>query len=71
MRVKRGAWAAFSVRLSRTLNRRKPNRVQLGLMAVVFVLLIGGMEVLALKVGSFNLPLPSDGHPAVADHPKH
>ncbi|WP_344405701.1 hypothetical protein [Actinomadura nitritigenes] len=40
-------------------------------MAVVFVLLIGGMEVLALKVGSFNLPLPSDGHPAVADHPKH
>jgi hypothetical protein len=40
-------------------------------MAVVFVLLIGGMEVLALKVGSFNLPLQSKGHPAVADHPKH
>ncbi|MER6809331.1 hypothetical protein ACQPZ8_43280 [Actinomadura nitritigenes] len=53
------------------MNRRKPNRVQLGLMAVVFVLLIGGMEVLALKVGSFNLPFPSEGHPAVADHPTH
>ncbi|MFB4303504.1 hypothetical protein [Actinomadura sp. NTSP31] len=44
--------------------------MQLGVMAVVFVLLVGGMEVLALKAGSFNLPLPSDGHPAVADHTK-
>ncbi|WP_344270023.1 hypothetical protein [Actinomadura napierensis] len=44
--------------------------MQLGLMAVAFVLLVGGMEVVALKAGSFNLPLPSDGHPAVADHPK-
>ncbi|MDL4814509.1 hypothetical protein [Actinomadura opuntiae] len=66
--MKRGTWAAFRDGLNRRLEGRKPNRVQLGLMAVVFVLLVAGMEVLALKTGSFSLPLPSDGHPAVADH---
>ncbi|MFI0479545.1 hypothetical protein [Actinomadura sp. 9N215] len=46
------------------------NRTRLGLLAVAFVLVIGVMEVLALKLGSFDFPVPSDqGHPAVADNP--
>jgi hypothetical protein len=71
VRVNRGGRAAFSGKLSGKLKIRKPNRAQLGLMAVVFVLLVAGGEALALKIGAFNLPLPSDSHPAVADHPKH
>ncbi|NDU72305.1 hypothetical protein GWI34_06660 [Actinomadura sp. DSM 109109] len=44
------------------------NRRKLGLAAVAFVLVIGVMEVLALKLGSLEFSLPSNsGHPAVAD----
>ncbi|QXJ21899.1 hypothetical protein AGRA3207_002808 [Actinomadura graeca] len=42
------------------------NRKRLGLLAVAFVLVIGLMEVLALKVGSLEFSLP-DKKPAVAD----
>ncbi|MFI0367393.1 hypothetical protein ACH35V_05910 [Actinomadura sp. 1N219] len=47
------------------------NRTRLGLLAVAFVLVIGVMEVLALKLGSMDFPVPSSesGHPAVADNP--
>ncbi|RKS76582.1 hypothetical protein BZB76_1938 [Actinomadura pelletieri DSM 43383] len=46
------------------------NRKKIGLLAVAFVLVIGVMEVLALKIGSMDLPLPSEpGHPAVAERP--
>ncbi|QKG25285.1 hypothetical protein ACTIVE_6936 [Actinomadura verrucosospora] len=71
MRVNRGGQAAFSGKLGGKLKIKKPTRAQLGLMAVVFVLLVAGGEVLALKMGSFNVPLAPDSHPAVADHPKH
>jgi hypothetical protein len=71
VRVNRGGRAAFSGKLGGRPTFKKPNRAQLGLMAVVFVLLVAGGEVLALKMGAFNVPLGSDAHPAVADHPKH
>ncbi|MGH3240780.1 MAG: hypothetical protein ACRDNL_10380 [Spirillospora sp.] len=45
-------------------------RKRLGLLAVAFVLAIGLMEVLALKLGSYDFPVQSErGHPAVADKP--
>jgi hypothetical protein len=48
----------------RGLNRRK-----LGLMAVTLILAVGVMEVLALRLGSLDFPVPSKSrqHPAVAD----
>ncbi|WP_165964305.1 hypothetical protein [Actinomadura sp. KC216] len=47
------------------------SRRRLGLLAVAFVLVIGVMEVLALKIGSLDFPVPSSGagHPAVAENP--
>ncbi|WP_171064262.1 hypothetical protein [Actinomadura soli] len=44
-------------------------RTRLGLLAVAFVLVIGVMEVLALKLGSMDFTVPSSGHPAVAENP--
>ncbi|WP_165969353.1 hypothetical protein [Actinomadura sp. KC06] len=46
-------------------------RTRLGLLAVAFVLVIGVMEVLALKLGSMDFPVPSSDsrHPAVAEDP--
>ncbi|WP_157430431.1 hypothetical protein [Actinomadura macra] len=44
------------------------NRKKLGLLAVAFVLVVGLMEVLALKVGSMEFAVP-DKKPAVADKP--
>ncbi|WP_281292133.1 hypothetical protein [Actinomadura decatromicini] len=39
-------------------------------MAVAFVLIVGVMEILALKLGSMDFPVPSGGgHPAIADNP--
>ncbi|KAB2380749.1 hypothetical protein [Actinomadura montaniterrae] len=69
--MNRGGRAAFGGKLGGKLTIGKPSRAQLGLIAVVFVLLVAGGEVLALKMGAFNVPLGSDAHPAVADHPKH
>lgn len=43
------------------------DRKKLGLLAVAFVLVVAVMEIAALKVGSFDFPLPSDSQPAVAD----
>ncbi|MEV3922323.1 hypothetical protein [Actinomadura coerulea] len=44
------------------------NRRKLGLAAVAFVLVIGVMEVLALRLGSLEFSLPSKSdHPVVAD----
>ena len=49
----------------RVLDRKK-----LGLLAVAFVLVVGVLEVLALKVGSFDFPVPArSAPPAVADQP--
>ncbi|MFA1548463.1 hypothetical protein [Actinomadura chokoriensis] len=46
------------------------DRKKLGLLAVAFVLLVGVMEVLALKVGSLDFPVPTASqHPAVAEDP--
>ncbi|QKW38872.1 hypothetical protein HUT06_36620 [Actinomadura sp. NAK00032] len=46
------------------------NRKKLGLLAVAFVLVVGAMEMAALKIGSFDFPVPSGAqHPAVADNP--
>jgi len=44
------------------------NRKKLGLLAVAFVLVIGLMEVLALKAGSLEFSIPAT-KPAVADKP--
>lgn len=48
---------------------RGVDRKRLGLMAVAFVLVVGVMEVLALKLGSMEVPFPSGSQqqPAVAD----
>jgi hypothetical protein len=47
------------------LNRRK-----LGLVAVALILVVGVMEVLALRLGSLEFPVPAGPrHPAVADEP--
>ncbi|NKZ06968.1 hypothetical protein [Actinomadura latina] len=44
------------------------DRKKLGLLAVAFVLVVGVMEVAALKVGSFDFPVPSGSQqPAIAD----
>jgi hypothetical protein len=43
------------------------DRKKLGLLAVAFVLVVGVMEVVALKVGSFDFPVPSSSQPAIAD----
>ncbi|MGP4026652.1 hypothetical protein [Actinomadura sp. 3N407] len=44
------------------------DRKRLGFMAVVFVLVVGVMEVLAVKLGSMEVPFPSSSpQPAVAD----
>lgn len=43
------------------------NRKKLGLLAVAFVLVVAVMEVAALKVGSFDFPVPSSSQPAIAD----
>ena len=44
------------------------DRKKLGLMAVAFVFLVGVMEVLALKLGSMEIPLPTgDQQPTVAE----
>ncbi len=49
---------------------RDLNRKKLGLLAVAFVLLVGAMEMAALKLGSLDFPVPSGAqHPAVADDP--
>lgn len=49
----------------RVLDRKK-----LGLLAVAFVLVVGLMEVMALRIGSFEFPAPSNSqHPAIADNP--
>jgi hypothetical protein len=46
------------------------DRKKLGLLAVAFVLLVGVLEIAALKIGSFDFPVPSGAeHPAVADNP--
>ncbi|GGT58702.1 hypothetical protein [Actinomadura citrea] len=46
------------------------NRRKLGLMAVALILAVGVMEVLALRLGSLEFPVPSKSrHPAVADQP--
>ncbi|WP_165950471.1 hypothetical protein [Actinomadura sp. GC306] len=46
------------------------DRKRLGLWAVAFVLVVGVMEVLALKLGSLELPLPTGPErPTVADRP--
>ncbi|GAA4236305.1 hypothetical protein GCM10022254_45600 [Actinomadura meridiana] len=51
------------------MDRKKLDRKRLGLLAVAFVLVIGVMEVLALKLGSMDLATQSgsDTKPAVAD----
>ncbi|MFG2085737.1 MULTISPECIES: hypothetical protein [unclassified Spirillospora] len=45
------------------------DRKRLGLMAVAFVLVVGVMEVLAVKLGSMEVPFPAgpQQQPAVAD----
>ncbi|GAA1849698.1 hypothetical protein GCM10009736_15370 [Actinomadura bangladeshensis] len=43
------------------------DRKKLGLLAVAFVLVVAVMEIAALKVGSFDFPLPSGSQPAIAD----
>ncbi|WP_165970643.1 hypothetical protein [Actinomadura sp. 6K520] len=44
------------------------DRKRLGLMVVAFVLVVGVMEVLALKLGSMELPIPTGPEePTVAD----
>lgn len=45
------------------------NRTKIGLLAVAFVLIVGVMEILALKLGSMDFLVPSGTeHPAVADN---
>ncbi|MFC6884054.1 MULTISPECIES: hypothetical protein [Actinomadura] len=47
------------------------DRKRLGLLAVAFVLIVGVMEILALRLGSLEFPV-QDGkadRSAVADHP--
>ncbi|MFS2295565.1 MAG: hypothetical protein FWJ90_23200 [Actinomadura sp.] len=41
------------------------DRKRLGLLAVAFVLVVGVMEALALKLGSMELPLPTGPEPPV------
>ncbi|WP_165959201.1 hypothetical protein [Actinomadura sp. KC345] len=44
------------------------DRKRLGLIAVGFVLVVGLMEVLALKLGSMEVPFPAgNDQPAVAE----
>ena len=44
------------------------DRKRLGLIAVGFVLIVGLMEILALKLGSMEVPFPSgEPQPAVAE----
>ncbi|CND60220.1 Uncharacterised protein [Mycobacterium tuberculosis] len=43
------------------------DRKKLGLLAVAFVLVVCVMEVVAVKVGSFDFPVPSNSQPAIAD----
>ena len=60
MQFIRGLWGDSRVR---GLDRKR-----LGLLGVAFVLVVGVMEVLALKLGSMELPLPTGPErPAVAD----
>jgi hypothetical protein len=53
------------------LKVRGSDRRRLGLLAVAFVVVVGVMEVLALKLGSMDFPTPSgaDSPPAIADRP--
>ncbi|GAA4147648.1 hypothetical protein GCM10022416_41240 [Actinomadura keratinilytica] len=44
---------------------RRMSRLRLGLVIVVLALAVAGMEVAALRLGSFELPLPTSQ--AVAD----
>ncbi|WP_157406305.1 hypothetical protein [Actinomadura chibensis] len=46
------------------------NRTKLGLMVVAFVVIVGVMEILAVKLGSLDFLVPSGAeHPAIADNP--
>ncbi|WP_165495194.1 hypothetical protein [Actinomadura roseirufa] len=46
------------------------NRKKVGLLAVAFVVVVGAMEVLALRLGSFDFPDPEKKpRPAVAENP--
>lgn len=56
----------IAVRRARPAVRKvRGDRRRLAVVAVVFVLLVGGMELLALKLGSFNVPFAGDD-PATA-----
>ncbi|MEO3822310.1 hypothetical protein [Actinomadura sp. B10D3] len=47
------------------------SRKKVGLWAVGLILAVGVMEILALRLGSLEFPVPSDSErrPAVADQP--
>ncbi|WP_165978239.1 hypothetical protein [Actinomadura darangshiensis] len=45
------------------------SRRKLGLVAVAFVLVVGVLEVAALRLGSLEFPTPGNSQPAVADQP--
>ncbi|MFC5179925.1 hypothetical protein [Actinomadura harenae] len=52
-----------------TVRKVRGDRRRLAALAVLFVLLVGGMELLALKLGAFNVPFAGDDAPtAMADH---
>ena len=66
----RSSYVRFDLRFWGFEGVRVLDRKKLGLLAVTFVLVIGVMEVLALRIGSFDFPVPSSSqHPAIADHP--
>ncbi|WP_157430086.1 hypothetical protein [Actinomadura oligospora] len=52
-----------------TVRKVRGDRRRLAVVAVLFVLLVGGMELLALKMGSFDVPFAGeDGPTAMAGH---
>lgn len=55
-------WVFWGFEGVRGLDRKK-----VGLLAVAFVLVVGVLEVVAVKVGSFDFPVPSGSQPAIAD----